>query len=258
MAARPIRAILITAALAVAIQAPASAQTVAGQIVEIGSGRPVRDAIVTLLDTLGAELAMMSSDSAGSWAIDAPGPGRYRIQVQRSAYIARSAFFDLVRDQVRRFRMDVPIEPVLLAPVQAEAEPRQYVNALMAGFDERRRDYEGLFITRADLEVVPASLPVPELLREQTGVRIADNEFFGPIIELVRTGCPPKIIVNNVVWVRPPLDPAQAERLREYMSLRVDDIEAFEIYRGASSIPPRFGGTDARCGVIVTWLRTGR
>jgi outer membrane cobalamin receptor len=36
----------------------------------------------------------------------------------------------------------------------------------------------------------------------------------------------------------------------------VSDIEAVEIYRGAT-VPGEFGGGDAACGALVVWTRRG-
>ena len=38
---------------------------------------------------------------------------------------------------------------------------------------------------------------------------------------------------------------------------RPEDIEGIEIYRGASNVPSRYTGRDARCGVVLIWLRIG-
>ncbi|RMH14199.1 MAG: hypothetical protein D6701_11515, partial [Gemmatimonadetes bacterium] len=40
--------------------------------------------------------------------------------------------------------------------------------------------------------------------------------------------------------------------------IRPEDIEAIEVYRGASEVPAEFGGSDAGCGAIVIWTRRGR
>jgi hypothetical protein len=38
----------------------------------------------------------------------------------------------------------------------------------------------------------------------------------------------------------------------------VRDIQAIEVYTGASDVPGEFAGTNAGCGVIVIWTTNGR
>ena len=40
-------------------------------------------------------------------------------------------------------------------------------------------------------------------------------------------------------------------------SMRLENIEAVEVFRGISEMPAQFADPDLRCGVIALWLRRG-
>jgi hypothetical protein len=185
-----------------------------------------------------------------------PAAGRYRISVRRGEiYSMRTAFFSLAAEQVRRFQLEVPLPPIELPGLEATVERPD--GLVMTGFNERRREGFGTFFTRDDLKQLHTTTRVRELLTTVAGVRISEREGFGDYLELTRQSCPPKILVDGQVWVRPPLEDVDADPMKEFLDMRAGDIEAIELYKGAAQIPALFGGTDAMCGVVAVWLRRG-
>ena len=251
------RLLILLAILLVASSGHLSAQRVTGEVREVGFGRPVRGAIVTLLDTLDAVLGSVATDSTGSFSLRAPGAGRYRINLRRGEiYSVRTALFSLTADQVRRFQLEVPLPPVELPAVRATAE--RIPSAAMLGIEQRMKSGFGTFLTREQLDRAGTAIRLNELLREVSGLQIArDNRLGASYIELSRGGCPAKLVVNGVTVVRAPLKLGDEEILKEFLEYRAGDIEAVEIYKGPSETPGLFGGSDAQCGVVAVWLRRG-
>jgi hypothetical protein len=61
--------------------------------------------------------------------------------------------------------------------------------------------------------------------------------------------CPPALYVDGILI----LD--GASHIDEFVLPY--EVEAVEVYKSAASVPARFGGSTAGCGVIVIWSRGG-
>ncbi len=70
---------------------------------------------------------------------------------------------------------------------------------------------------------------------------------------LLRNRCLPSLWIDGVN-VRSS-GGANGPRVRIDDFLSPVEIEGIEIYRSASEVPPRYGGTGASCGVILIWTR---
>lgn len=111
-----------------------------------------------------------------------------------------------------------------------------------ADFERRKATGRGTYITRADLEAGGYSRLI-DALGMVRGVQMECAGAEGCIVRMARAprGCPPQYYVddqlNNSFG---PLIP-------------IRDVEAVEVYTGASSVPAEFGGRTAGCGVIAIW-----
>ena len=114
-------------ALSVLILAPAAlaAQTVAGRVVEAGSGAPVAGAFVVVLDDAGGRVGAGLTGDDGRFTFVATRPGSYRLRVQRIGYqgvttepvaVGRGATVPLV--------IPVPGEAVALEGLRVAGEGR--------------------------------------------------------------------------------------------------------------------------------------
>jgi Carboxypeptidase regulatory-like domain len=114
--------LLVSALLAPAIPI-ASAQTIRGTVLDSLTGIPVSDALVVLIDDDGTPLARGLSLDAGTYAIAAPGPGRYAIRTKRIGYRAvESAPFEIAAGEVRRHDVLAPTVRVQLPSVTVHAQ----------------------------------------------------------------------------------------------------------------------------------------
>lgn len=152
-------------------------------------------------------------------------------------------------DTVLRF------EPVRLPPLRVEVG-RTARPGKMRGFDRRRRRHPaGVFVGRAEIERRDPRR-TSDLLRGVAGVT---------------PGRPPAGVGRPRVRMdRTPFRPGRrACRVRYFVDgvpmpgdggFRVDDlapgeVEAVEVYRGVSEVPPRFQRREDRCGTVVIWTR---
>lgn len=74
---------VLALAAALALPTAASAQAVAGQVVDGVDGAPLPNAVVMLLDSLRARRGGVLTDSTGRFTLAAPGPGSYVVRAER-------------------------------------------------------------------------------------------------------------------------------------------------------------------------------
>jgi hypothetical protein len=126
------------------------------------------------------------------------------------------------------------------------------LHPFVEGFDRRRRQGAGAFITPRQVEDRRPSV-ASDLFRQQPMVRLvklqggATGLRFPGILSIRRSAedCVP------MLW----LDGQRAPGL-EIDDIRAGDILAVEIYRGASVVPSEFAtGGRTQCGAIVFWTK---
>lgn len=147
------------------------------------------------------------------------------------------------------------IDPVPLPPLRVEAAPTA-PRGKMRGFHRRRRRHPGgVFIDRRQIErrnprrlsdlvhAVAGLAPGPR----PGGVEppALGNRRASPVPG--RRPCRVRYFVDGA-----PYPPGTGFRID---LLAPDDVEAIEIYRGASGVPARFDRRRDRCGVVVIWTR---
>jgi len=272
---------LVTAMLSTAAQT-IDAQTVAGVVKDAGSGTPVVDASVVLLDDKGKIQRGTLTELDGSFTITAPKAGKYSLRVGAAGYNTTDApQFELKDAQTA----DIDI---LLTSATETGPP---------GFAARRGRGQGEFLTREEIQKA-GSGQLTEVLRFVPGVTVVplpqtgDNATRPPTIasqvprenirdstEAARGGraayntirikpdratagvrfsgeeaadCVPVLWVDGQWWG--PIDEASDGGIDG--KFLPTDIEAIEIYNHPSNLPDQFNsGKDAMdCGVVVLWL----
>jgi hypothetical protein len=102
-----------------------SAQEIRGTAVEVGTGRPLAGAFVSLLSPDGNPEASTLSGPDGAYALETSQPGRYLLQVERIGYETwNSEPFDLAIRQVVTRRLEIPVRPVNLESLTVSVESR--------------------------------------------------------------------------------------------------------------------------------------
>lgn len=123
------------------------------------------------------------------------------------------------------------------------------------GFYDRQRANFGTFLTEDE---IAARLPLhgTDVLRGVRGftvtrVRTVDDGSFDVPTTTHSPGlslCIPRVFIDNV--------PASGNPTFLY-DLNPNDIEGIEAYPSPSSVPAEYGGSFARCGVVLVWTKTG-
>jgi hypothetical protein len=256
------------------------AQTVQGLVKDMGSGAPVADASVVLLDDRGAIQRGTLSEPDGSFVIQVPKAGKYVLRVGAAGFETKdSPEFEIEGNGSADMT-------VLLISNTTTGPP---------GFDQRRAQGKGIFLTREEIEntganqftevvryvpgvtVVPlppsANTGRPPSIAQTTAVDTQDS------VEIARGGragfntfrikpdratagvthvgegpadCIPVLYVNGAWWG--PLD--ESSDAGPDGKFVPDEIEAIEIYNHPSILPDQFNsGREAEeCGVVVLWM----
>ncbi len=206
------------------------------------------------------------SDPTGWVRLPGVRPGQVFVLVTRIGY--RPAEFSLEVPASGGLEVDVELEPAPVAVQGVTAVGRSEVRSLaMGGFYRRKEAGNGSFLTRDDIEKTRAQR-TSEIFRRVRGVRVVPAGRGQFKLQTVRYGMSlSQVGVSRASGARERattgvcemlvyLDGVQVQ-LNGIDDIRMDQLEAIEVYRGAGEIPPEYRITNASCGVVVLWTRTG-
>ncbi|WP_405285371.1 carboxypeptidase-like regulatory domain-containing protein [Gaopeijia maritima] len=260
---------------------PLAAQTLLGRVVDDASGAPVVDVEVVLLDSEGEPTGEQRlSAGGGTFRFLDLAPGHYRLSATRLGYRDTTGpFVELqVGDSVEvEFR--IAQEAVLLEPLTVTASARPWYEHLkppaLWEYYERAeylsRIGRGQFLDSDDLAPLQG-MPVTMAVATLPGMQAVTSDSSGSRFHLLgRMGCDALFFVNGrQVRLRAPLsrqDPDDVDFVPGPQKLDwfVDDfvsmseVEAIEVYSGASELPGEFHGFSggANCGAVVVWTKRG-
>lgn len=133
-----------------------------------------------------------------------------------------------------------------LAPVKVSAAAP--VNDRLRDFERRRRSGRGQYLTDAQIRASGAD-NLQDAVRDMRGVLLdcGGTMYGGCRIRMARAPerCLPEYVVDGQVDNEfGPTTP-------------IRDIVGVELYTGESDVPGEYAGSDAGCGVIVIWTRSG-
>jgi hypothetical protein len=251
---RPLRRILVsgTAALCALLGAAhAGAQEGTSALLVTAtsqeSGSPVPGARVSVVGTGIAG----TTDARGTLRMVGVPAGVQTVEVRRLGYATRLKLVSLEPGRSSAVVFALEVEAIPVAAIRVEAEARdwgaEYLEA--AGFDRRRKNGVGSFITRAELDRRKPTY-LSDALRVVPGIRFQPNGIRGDAyVTMARNaggpGCPIQYFVDGTL-IGPGFNIDEIE---------ARDVEGLEIYRGASQVPPEFNRRNAACGVIAVWTR---
>jgi hypothetical protein len=243
---------LACAALACCAASAASAQRIAGTVIDAASGRPIPAAEVVLLDAGRSPLARQQSDSTGHFAFGLLQAAPYILRAQRLGYApvltSRVTLAD-GESVIVELRMGVDaiaVEPLVITArntVRA-GRLREYYERL----EMRGRMGSGHFITREEIETRPGA-GTADLLRVVPGVSVVGRGR-AVVMSRMAGGCDPAVFVDGTMMNR--TGPAV---VADYVTPEM--IEGIEVYRGAAETPARYRDRGG-CGTVLIWTRAGR
>jgi hypothetical protein len=246
---------LVVGALAVTLGvAPASAQSVRGQVLDDSTGLGLPGARVELLGLNGQVIQQGITPQDGAFRLRAPRPGQYRLTARRLGYAPRTTPpLDLTLTDTLTVALRLTTAAVKLAPVVVVGHAGLTIfNPLLEakGYYDREARYgrlEGFGIFLDGDKLRPGAMRVVDLVRDVPSVHVVaaggTKEFIAG-----RMNCTPDIFVNGVyvgtsgsVKAEDAMPPAAA-------------VAAIEVYT-RSVVPAeylRFGA--GLCGAVVIWI----
>lgn len=228
---------------------------------------PVGDAEVTVLRT---SLKIRTGPN-GRFRFSRMPAGQYLIIVRRIGFHPTSGIVEVLANDTLRVAYALTRAPQGLDTVHVVTERRSF---RMMEFEDRRKFGEGQFLTQEQIDK-HNSVYVSDLLRFFfRGVTIqasgntaggAAREYanstrgYGGVTTLgdpnnprtqvvVPVTCPMQVVVDDVLMPTP-FDLALLPSTRE--------IAGIELYTGPATMPVRYNGLDARCGLILIWTKDG-
>lgn len=209
------------------------------------------------ISLMSTALKMVTNDS-GEFIFSDPPTGRLKLSARRLGFKPQEHGFKLNVGSSRQEDFELEVIPEMLDSIRVIA---QHGNGRMADFWNRRAAGNGAFITRADIERRRPLRP-SDMLRTVGGVRVTgDNAMDRPVIEMGRTavkGAPNRggLTLGGNCVVTYYVDGSYVAPGAFHMDdISPSSMEAIEIFRGPSEIPPRFRHRETACGVISIWTR---
>jgi len=236
---------------------PLHAQTVRGRVLSSPDDRPIPQAGVNVVDSLGAVLRSGLTSTDGVFRIELGGiDGPIYLQAQALGFLT---FFDgpiplqaaepvdlVVRLQPRPFSLDS-----LTVSVERQSVWLEYT-----GFYDREAMGSGHHIDREWITSRrPWARTLADLLRTIPGVSV-DNVGGVRLRGMSRIGmtgmaeCPYSVFLDGAMVVSPNFpDDRWAVSL-----IRPEDVDGVEVYRRPVEVPVQYSGSGG-CGVILIWSR---
>jgi carboxypeptidase family protein/TonB-dependent receptor-like protein len=214
-------------------------------VVQDSTGAKIEGAEVRLL---GSEV-VARTDSAGVFLLAAPA-GNAEVHVRRLGYQPISLVAVIVAGQMQTLAIVLAVQPTLVDSVLVSGTPE--VSPRMVSFEERRARGVGSFITRKDIEKRRPHV-MSEMLRTVPGVRLDRANSGRNSVDMTRNFdrrsksiCPVQLFVDGHPYR------AYGFGLDNFIP---EEVEAIEVYRSVSELPPEYNFGSASCGVIALWTR---
>ena len=201
---------------------------------------------------LDADGRFVTADSAGAYDFAAIPHGMVDLSVRAPAFSV--AHYTLQLIGTGGWTQDVELDstrtaerPVRLAtvPVTARSRPENY---RLQGFEIRRRSGRGQYLTDEEIRASGAA-NVADAARNMRGVTLDCGGTLYGGCRIRMLSAPARCL--PVYWVDGQLD-------NEFGPLTpIRDVVAMELYTGPAELPGEFAGSNAACGVVALWTRSG-
>jgi hypothetical protein len=190
-----------------------------------------------------------------------PGSGFFRLSAETAGdfYLVGSAFgyrtttvgvFELGEGGEMSVEFRIPSAPMEIEGVTVDLERLVREPALIRnGFYDRLRQGNGYFITPGDIEKSLA-LGTSDLLYNIPRLQFETDELGRERITMPSPlgDCTPNVYVDGLRLT--------TDGLNLNSIAPLFNVEAIEVFRGASELPLQYSGTQARgCGAIVIWTK---
>jgi len=248
---------LAIAGMVAVIPDPVAAQeagTLKG-VVSTSDHKPLAQARIAIVGTVLVAVA----DSDGSFHIAALPIGSQQVEVKLLGFTSVLLPVEIQADKPAT--LSVILTPVALPLETVTVSADTFAIPAMRGYLERRSRGAGKFFNREEIEKMHARL-FTDILRRVPGMQIQSvtgNSSSGYTVRSGRNGesvgagrnCPVLFYMNGMPF------PTGLDGVNSYIS--PEEVEAVEVYTGASELPAQFNATayNARCGVVLIWTLNG-
>ncbi|BAH38504.1 MAG TPA: hypothetical protein DGD08_03040 [Gemmatimonas aurantiaca] len=215
--------------------------------------RPLNSADVTVVGT-GARV--VTSENGRFRMLQVP-PGQYLLIVRRIGFAPTSGMIEVPARDTLRLSYVLERSNNMLDTMRIRGTR---VTMRMREFEQRRQQGVGQFVTQEEIER-RGSLATADFLRYMRGVEVSQvtTQLWGGtqvysrregagMSDGVGANCAMQVLLDGIILPKnfnldllPP--PKQ--------------IAGIEVYSGAATMPPQFGGPDRRCGAVAFWTRDG-
>lgn len=234
-------ALTVSAALAPAQERSRNSGMIRGTVVDRATDQGLAGVSVVLTPRSGDSTASATviTREDGAFIVQVA-PGAYQIELTLLGYQSLLGTVVAQLDSIVDVYAEMSSEILTTDPLVVTAQRRGLAD--MGGFDERRRQGRGTFITREDIEN-RRPFYVSDLLRAAPGVRLVPVRGGSGYDVRMRNGCVPDLWIDGVRT-------SGSAGLDTF--LNASDLEALEVYH-SGEVPPRFG--NAPCGAVIAWTR---
>jgi len=218
--------------------------SVSGVVLDRQTEEAVADASVEMrLVGSPTRLAVALTDRAGAFSMKPVPAGDYVVRVVRLGYKEIQDTIALAEGPPAQLTAYLTPEAVDLPPMVVTVDQR--TPPKMIGFERRRGQAIGTFLTRADIEKRHATR-VTDLFRSIPGIRVVPTGLTGDGILTMRGGCRPALVIDGT--------PAFGG-LSLDMVMTPQDVEGIEVY-GLAGTPIEY--SRSQCGTVMVWTRAPR
>ncbi len=228
---------------------PAAAQddraVLQATVTSASTGEPLRGAQVSVYGVR----RRGTTDERGFLRLDGIPHGQREVEIRLLGHQTQRLTLALERGATRELTVALVVAPIAVAGVATDAHRSSWGGRMLdaQGFYERQRTGMGTFLTREQIESQnPSSLGA--FVRRHTRVQVSTNTYSattgGRRVRRGPNSCPPSYVVDGFTLPGFHID-----------DIRPEQVEAVEIYSGASAVPPAFNRGSALCGVVVIWTR---
>ncbi len=230
------RPLLLCAMMAAGTSAQTVPTIVIGTVRDTG-GSPVPRASVSLSGVRGL------SDSTGQFLLDGLPAGPAKLSVRRLGFAPQDLSVLLVDGRTHTLDVVLAMLPVDLPGVTTETNAIERIR--LSDFYRHRDVGNGVFFNRKELEAKRAQR-ISDVLRRLPGVRIMSDRNGRSQLRMARSNCAPDFWIDG-----------QRAPFLNVDDVPLTDLEAMEVYRGASGIPPEYNNRmgNPGCGAVVIWTR---
>lgn len=244
--------------------------TLAGEVVDAESGRPVEGASLLVYDLGQSSI----SNELGRFTFPSLPPGLHVMRVNRIGYAEATGEVEVERGRATQTQIRLAVKPVDLAPIVVTAVRRRIEFPGLEDFERRYYSGWGRFVLEEDIQM-RSPMKLTDVLTD-TGLEITAN---GGSIIVRRTGCAPMVYIDGVkmthqprgggppdrqprnrnrlyAWPDPEESPDQ-EAAAAVNMIHPSNVAAVEVYKGPAETPGQYIDSNSRCGVILIWTRRG-